>query len=106
MSTVIARIVRAVGFVIGGTLIAGALLYVLEANTGNWLVGAVMDVATWFATPFRGIFDLDENKAQVVINWGIGAAIYFVVALLLAALVERVATRLHDREGQDTTQAA
>lgn len=104
MLHVVARIVRAAGAVAGGFLVVGALLYVLEANTGNWLVGTVMDVSRWFASPVRGIFDLDENKAQVVINWGIGAGLYVVLGMVVAAGIERLAAR-SERDDSSSSRA-
>ena len=99
MASIVERTLRGAGFAAAAALVAGGLLYVLEANSSNWLVGSVLDVSRWLATPFRGIFDLDENKAQVIINWGIGAVAYVLAGVLLAALVAKLVDRAGSHDG-------
>lgn len=89
----LARIVRFVGGAIAAILVVGILLVVLDANEDNALVDAALDVGRFFADPFRGIFDLDDDDLQIAINWGIGAAVYMLVAGLIATALRRIATR-------------
>lgn len=98
MLTIAAKVVRGVGLGIAAVVGLGVLIYVTEANTGNVIVGAVMDVARWFADPFRFIFQLDENKAQVTFNWGIGALVYGMAGHFLAIGLESLRSRLAARE--------
>lgn len=87
----IARVVRVLGAAIAGVLVIGILLVLLEANEDNALVDAVLEVGRFFADPFRGIFELDDNKAQIALNWGIAAAVYLAAAALVIAVLRRAA---------------
>jgi len=85
--TALARLVATAARIIAGVIVAGILLVVLNANEGNAIVGAVLDVARFFVKPFRSIFDLSDNDVQIALNWGIGAAAYLLAGTLLARLL-------------------
>jgi hypothetical protein len=85
----IARIVRMVAGLVAGLIVLGIVLVVLEANAGNDIVGALLDAARWLAGPFRGIFSFDSHKLEVAVNWGLAAAIYYAIGLLIARLAAR-----------------
>jgi hypothetical protein len=87
------RIVRIIGAVIAGVLALGVLLVVVDANEDNALVNAVLEVARFFAAPFRGIIELDDNKLQIAINWGIAALVYLAIAALVAAAIRALVSR-------------
>jgi len=78
-------------------LFAGWLLFALGANQDHWLVSAVMDGAGIFADPFRNIFELDDQVAQMAVNWGIAAAVYLAIGVLISALLARLASPLTAR---------
>ena len=84
-----ARVVKLIATIVAAIIVAGILLIVLEADSGNVIVGAVLDVARWLTTPFQGIFDLDGRKATVAVNWGLAAVIYFAIGALIARLLAR-----------------
>ena len=88
----LARLVRLVTALIVGVIVIGILLHLFEANASNDLVSAVYDVAGFFVDPFKGLFSLDPQKAQIAVNWGIGALVYAVVGGLIASLLARSAT--------------
>lgn len=88
-----ARVVGIAGRAIAAVLVIGILLVAFEANEDNALVDAVLDVGRFFADPFRAIFELDDDKAQIGLNWGIAAAVYLAAAAVLAAGLRRAATR-------------
>jgi len=81
---VVARIVSAIFVAIVGIILLGILFYVYGANPANPVVSFVAEAADFLVAPFRFIFLLDNNNAQVAINWGIGALIYLVVGSLIA----------------------
>ena len=85
----LARILVVITSVIAGILVLGILLVLLEANRGNDLVDVVLDVARFFAGPFHDMFELDDRKARIAVNWGIAAAVYLVVGRLIARLLTR-----------------
>lgn len=84
-----ARAVNMAVTLIVGLIVLGIVLVVLEANRSNGLVEAILDGARWFVSPFTGIFELDSNKAQVAVNWGIGAVVFAMLGSLIARLLAR-----------------
>jgi xanthine/uracil permease len=85
----LARIVRLITAVVVGFILVGIVLHLFEANAGNMLVSFVYDVAGWLVTPFKGIFSLDEAKAQIAANWGLAALVYAIVGGVLSSLLAR-----------------
>ena len=86
---VLARIIRFAASVVAAVIVLGILLYVLGANQGNWFVSAVMDAARWLVQPLDHLFSIKDRKAEIAVNWGIVAAIYFFVGVLVARLLAR-----------------
>jgi hypothetical protein len=85
----LARLIMLVASVVAGILVLGIVLVLLEANRSNTIVDAVLDVAKFLAGPFDDIFKLDTHKATIGVNWGIAAAVYFLVGSLIARLLRR-----------------
>lgn len=85
----LARIVGLAGAAVAIAIVAGILLVVLEANPSNGVVELVTDVARWLSGPFHGLFDLDSNKWQVAVNWGLAAVVYYAIARLVVRLLAR-----------------
>ena len=85
----VARLVSLVTAVIVGLIVLGIVLVLLEANRTNELVDLILDVGGFFVEPFDNIFTLDSRKANVVVNWGIGALIYGAVGALIIRLLQR-----------------
>ena len=83
----LARMVKLVSSVVAGVIVVGILLHVLGANGDNALVSLVYDVCRPLVAPFKSLFDLENAKWQIVVNWGIAAAIYAAVGTLLARLL-------------------
>ena len=83
----LARMVKLAATLIAGVIVAGILLHVFDANPSNDIVAAVYDVAGFFVDPFRNLFDLEDAKAQIALNWGIAAVVYFAVGTLIARLL-------------------
>ena len=83
----LARMVRLAAMIVAGVIVVGILLHVLGANSSNAVVSLVYDVCRPLVAPFKGLFDLDDAKAQIAVNWGIAAAVYALVGMLLARLL-------------------
>ena len=75
----LARVVDLVVAVVAIVIAAGVLLVVLEANPANDIVDAVLDAARWLVGPFEDFFTLDDEKLQVVVNWGLALVVYVLV---------------------------
>ena len=70
-------------------LILGIVLVVLKASPSNDIVQAVRDAASFLAGPFDGMFQLDDNKLEKAVNWGIAAVVWYAVGRLIARLLLR-----------------
>ena len=85
----IARIVNLIGRLVAAALVIAILLVVLEANRDNAVVEAVLDAGRFLAGPFKDMFDLDNRKTEVAVNYGIAAVVYLFVTGLIARLLRR-----------------
>jgi hypothetical protein len=85
----LARIIRLVAGIVVAVIVLGIVLYVLGANQGNWFVSAVTDAGRWLTQPFHNLFSIDNPKTERAVNWGIAAAVYYFVGMLVAALLAR-----------------
>ncbi len=85
----LARIITTVARIVAFAIVLGIVLVVLDANRSNDLVDLLLDIARFLAGPFKEMFDIDDPKVQVAVNWGIAAAVYVTVANLIARLLIR-----------------
>ena len=85
----LARIVRIVTALVVGFIVAGIVLHLLDANSGNAIVSLVYDVAGWLVTPFKGVFHPSGAHAQVAANWGLAAVVYAIAGGVLSRLLAR-----------------
>jgi hypothetical protein len=83
----LARIVGAVAAIVALILLAGIALVLLKANPSNEIVSAIRDAAAWLAGPFDGMFQFDRARTELAVNWGIAAAVWFLLGRLLARLI-------------------
>lgn len=86
----LARLIRLVTTVVVAFIVAGIVLHLLDANSGNGIVSVVYDVAGWLVTPFKGIFNPSGAHARIAVNWGIAAVVYAIVGGLLSGMLARV----------------
>jgi uncharacterized membrane protein len=85
----LARLVMLITLLVVGVIVLGIVLVVLEANTGNVLVNAVLDAAKFLVGPFEKVFDLTKRKTEVAVNYGLAALVYFVIGSVIARLLRR-----------------
>ena len=85
----LARIIRLVAGLVAAVIVLGILLYVLGANQSNAIVEAITDAGRWLTEPFHGLFSIDNQKTERAVNWGIAAAVYYLVASFVARLLAR-----------------
>jgi len=86
---VAAGVIRAIAGVVAAIIVIGIALVIFEANAANVLVDALLDVARWLVGPFKGVFELDDGKLQVVVNWGLAAVIYYAIGALVGNVLAR-----------------
>jgi hypothetical protein len=85
----IARFVVLAATAVALVLILGIVLVVLKASPSNDIVQAVRDAASFLAGPCDGMFQLDDNKLEKAVNWGIAAVVWYAVGRLIARLLLR-----------------
>jgi len=85
----LSRAIELVGTAVTLILLAGIALVLLKANRTNDIVEAIRDAADWLAGPFNGMFELDNPRTSIAINWAIAAAVYYAVSRLLAGWISR-----------------
>ncbi|HEY1275633.1 MAG TPA: hypothetical protein VGF25_12000 [Thermoleophilaceae bacterium] len=85
----VARIVSLITTAVVLLILAGILLVVLDANTGNSIVNAILDAGRWLTQPFDGFFRPDGHKAEIAANWGLAAACYALAGGLIVRLLRR-----------------
>jgi hypothetical protein len=85
----LARVVRIITAIVVGFIVAGIVLHLLDASSGNAVVSFVYDVAGWLVTPFKGVFSPDGAHARIAANWGLAAVVYAIAGGILARLLAR-----------------
>jgi lysylphosphatidylglycerol synthetase-like protein (DUF2156 family) len=87
--TALARAIELAGTAVTLVLLAGIALVLLKANNGNDIVHAIRSAADFLAGPFNGMFELDNPRTSIAINWGIAAAVYYAAARVIAGFISR-----------------
>jgi hypothetical protein len=83
----LARIVRLIAGLVVALIALGILLVVLGANESNSIVSTIHDGANWLTQPFHNVFHLNDQKANVAVNWGLAAVVYAVIAAVIVRLL-------------------
>lgn len=96
----LARLVRLVTAVVVAIIVAGILLFVLDANTSNSIVSTINDAAKWLVGPFKNVFSLDNEKTNLAVNWGLAALVYAIVGGIIASLLARIGLAGADSAGR------
>jgi hypothetical protein len=84
-----ARVVALIGSLVAAVIVVGILLVVFEASARADVVEWLTDAARWLAGPFHGLFNLDSEKWQTAVNWGLAAVVYFAISRLVARVLAR-----------------
>ena len=81
-----ATVVLVITGVIALFIALAIVLILVDANTGNMIVNAIVTVGDFFTTPFQGMFPQDTAEREVVVNWGIGLLVYLAIGGLIARI--------------------
>lgn len=84
-----ARVVSGIGALFALIEVLYILLILFGANTANAFFQFVQSIAEPLALFFPGLFQLDNQKLEVIVNYGLAAVFWLVVTGLLARLVAR-----------------
>ncbi|MFF5918426.1 hypothetical protein ACFY8C_08775 [Streptomyces flavochromogenes] len=78
-------VIRTVARVLAGILVVWIVLDLLDANRGNTVVGWFHSAADWLAGWSIGLFGVSQHTLQVLLDYGIPAIVYVVIANLVAS---------------------
>jgi hypothetical protein len=81
-----ANVISTITMIVVGIIVIGIVLVLLSANRDNMIVGWFVDAGNWLTTPFHGIFNRNNVKTNVLLNWGLAAVVYALVGGFLARL--------------------
>jgi uncharacterized protein YggT (Ycf19 family) len=82
-----ARVIMAIATIIAGIIVLDILLVWANANGNNDIVHFFMQIGSFFATPFKQLFNVHGGvKQDILVNWGIAAIAYLLLGGLLARL--------------------
>lgn len=84
-----ARVVSGVGAVFAMVEVVYILLILFNANPGNGFFRFVQSIAEPLALFFPGLFDLANDKLELILNYGLAAVFWLVVTGFIARLVDR-----------------
>ncbi len=84
-----ARVISGIGALFAVIEVVYILLILFEANPGNAFFRFMQSIAEPLALFFPGLFDIDNAKLEVVVNYGLAAVFWLVVTGILARLVDR-----------------
>jgi hypothetical protein len=84
-----ARVIQLVGAVFALFEIVYILLILFGASTSNAFFGFIRSIAEPLALFWPGLFPIDNYELSVVVNYGLAAVFW----LLLAGLIARVVSR-------------
>lgn len=85
----LARIIRAVGAIAALIIVAAIVLHLLGAKTSNSVVHAIHQAGSWLSGWSHGLFSIQNSDWNMVVNWGIAAAVYLIAAHLIARALAR-----------------
>ncbi|MFF4169536.1 hypothetical protein [Streptomyces sp. NPDC001744] len=77
-------VIRTVAHVLAGVLVVWIALDLLDANRANTVVGWFHTAADWLAAWSVGLFTVSSHVLQVLLDYGVPAVVYVVVAHLIA----------------------
>ena len=86
----IASLVWLLAVVAASFLVLYIILVLFEANPNNDLVNFISDVANKLAWVFRDLFDVNDKKLEIVLNYGLAAVVYLAVGRVAARALRRV----------------
>jgi amino acid transporter len=83
------NVLRIIGMAIVGVLVVFIVLTLLDANPDNGLTRIVTDLADTFSLGLGNLFQPEEPKVGVVLNYGTAAVIWFAITTVVVRLVRR-----------------
>jgi len=83
-----ARVISGVGALFAVIEVVYILLILFGANAGNAFFRFVQSLAEPLALFFPGLFNLANDKLEIIVNYGLAAIFWLVVTGILARIVD------------------
>ena len=84
-----ARVISGVGGLFAVVEVVYILLVLFNANPGNGFFRFIQSLAQPLALFFPGLFNLANDKLELILNYGLAAVFWLVVTGFIARLVDR-----------------
>ena len=85
----LARLVKFAGALAAGIIALAVVLHLIGAKTSNGVVNAIHQAGSWLSGWSHGLFSIQNADWNMVVNWGIAAVAYLVVAHFIARALAR-----------------
>jgi hypothetical protein len=82
-----AAAVLAITGTIAAFIALAIVLVIVDANEGNMIVNAIVEIGRFFSTPFHEMFPQSNAERDVLVNWGLAALAYLLVGGVIARFV-------------------
>lgn len=86
----VASIVRWVGLLFAVILVLHVIFTVGNANAGNGIVSWIRGWADTLSLGFKDLFEPNDAKLRVLVNYGIAALFWLIVSSIVARLLRRI----------------
>ncbi|GAB3000183.1 hypothetical protein LWP59_36805 [Amycolatopsis acidiphila] len=86
----VAGVVRWVGLVFAVILVLHVIFTVGSANPANGIVSWVRGWADSLSIGFKDLFEPNDAKLRVLVNYGIAALFWLIVSAIVAKLIRRI----------------
>ena len=83
----VASLIWLIAVVVSLILLLHIVFVFVEASPSNEFVDFINDAAYTLAWVFRGLFDVANEKLQVLLNYGVAALVYLGLARLIGSFV-------------------
>ena len=80
------KVARLVFLALALVLVLAIILILAPANEDNSIVSFIQDLAEQVAGPFKDVFTLDDDEREKIVNYGLAAAVYFLLGSLVTKL--------------------
>lgn len=82
-----ATVVLVITGIIAAFIALAILLVIVDANQGNMIVNAIVEIGSFFSTPFHDMFPQRNAEMNVLVNWGLAALAYLLIGGIVARFV-------------------
>jgi hypothetical protein len=85
----LARVLNTIGLAIVAIIVIYIMLTLLDANPDNTVARLVRELAEFFNLGLANLFVLDDPKLLIAVNYGVAAALWWLITAVVVRLVRR-----------------